>query len=224
MTSSTQSGQDDGVLTPDSAPTPNTIFGAALARVAHFCQYARAHTSGDLIFHRATAGGEPVQLFGVDLAAVLQGAAAWGELLPLVDGGLSEGSRAALDAIGAFRQRYDEIRANGVKLGPVVCSLDSTGLNFDDVTHVTYLLDFVDQVAKRNPISAVPGRLSPFNDAMLDVFQVIIGDMQEADLDDTVKRAQRIWPEITRGMVVMTMAALATRSTVDVVHASEGSE
>jgi hypothetical protein len=224
MTSSTQSGQDDGVLTPDSAPAPNTVFGAALARVAHFCQYARAHTSSDLIFHHADNGGDPVQLFGVDLAAVVQAATAWSELLPVVHGGLSEGTRAALDAIGAFGQRYDQIRAKGVKLGPVVCSLDSTGLNFDDVTHVTYLLDFVDQVAKRNPISAVPGRLSPFNDAMLDVFQVIIGDMQEADLDEYVKLARRIWPKISRGMVAMTMAALATRSTVDIVHASESSE
>ena len=224
MTSSTVSGLDEDVPSPDSAPAPNSVFGAALARVAHFCQHAREHTTSDLVYHHATPSGDPVQLFGVDLAVMLCAATAWGELLPVVRDGLSEGTRAALDRIGAYRARYDAIRVGGVKIGPVVTSLDSAGLSFDDVTHVAYLLDFVDQVAKRNPITAAPGRLSPFNDAMLDVFQAIHDEMPDADLDACVKRAGHIWPGITSGMVTMAMAALATRSTVDYVHSCESSE
>lgn len=214
MTSSTRSVPVDDAWTPDSAAAPNTIHGAALSRVASFCQYARAHTPSDLIFHHPTAAGDPVQLFGVDLAVVVRMAAGWAELLPLVHDGLSEGTRAALDRIGTFGERYDAVRAGGVKLGPVVCSLDGTPLDFDDVTHVAYLLDFVDQVAKRNPITAVTPAISPFNDAMLDAFQVIYDEMPpDAGLDVYVKRAQQIWPEITSSTVTMTMAALATRST-----------
>lgn len=224
MTSSTVSGLDEGVPSPDSAPAPNSVFGAALARVAHFCQHAREHTTSDLIYHHATPSGDPVQLFGVDLAVTLCAATAWGELLPVMRDGLSQGSRAALERIGAYGRRYDEIRAGGVKLGPVVSSLDDTPLNMDDVLHVAFLLDFVDQVAKRNPITAAPGRLSPFNDAMLDVFQAIHDEMPDADLDAYVKRAGHIWPGITSGMVTMAMAALATRSTVDYMHSSESSE
>lgn len=224
MTSSTDPELDRYFSSPDTAPAPNGLFGAALARVARFSEYARQHTQSDLIFHHVIPSGDPVQLFGVDLAVMLCAATAWGELLPVMRDGLSQGSRAALERIGAYGQRYDEIRAGGVKLGPMVSSLDSAGLSFDDVTHVAYLLDFVDQVAKRNPITAAPGRLSPFNDAMLDVFQAIHDEMPDADLDAYVKRAGHIWPGITSGMVTMAMAALATRSTVDYVHSSESSE
>lgn len=224
MTSSTVSELDKGVPGSDPAPAPNSVFGAALARVARFCQHAREHTTSDLIYHHAIPSGDPVQLFGVDLAVMLSAATAWGELLPVMRDGLSQGSRAAIDRIGAYGERYDAIRAGGVKLGPVVSSLDDVRLEMDDVAHVAFLLDFVDQVARRNPITAAPGRLSPFNDAMLDVFQAIHDEMPDADLDAYVKRAGQIWPGITSGMVTMTMAALATRSTVDYVHSSEGSE
>lgn len=220
MTSSTQSGQDDGVLTPDSAPTPDTVFGASLSRVARFCQYARAHTSSDLIFHQETPG-DPVQLFGVDLAVVIHAATAWGELLPLVHDGLVGRSRAAIDRIGAYGQRYDAVRSAGTKYGPVVSSIDSTSLNFDDVAHIAFLLDFVDQVAKHNPISAVTPVPAPFNDTMLDVFQAITAQMPESDMEGLVKRARMIWPEITSSVVSLTLTALAARTMHHMQHASE---
>src|SRR5581483_4402128 len=165
MTSSTDSGLAEDVPSPDAAPAPKTVFGACLARVANFGQYARIHSSSDLIFHRATAG--------VDLNVVLHAAGAWMELMPLLDGGLAEGSRIALDRIGAYGEKFDAARRDGRwHRGAVVSSIDDAVLDFTDVAHVAFLLDFVDQVAKRNQITAAPPAPSAFNDAMLDRIEI----------------------------------------------------
>ncbi|SRR5581483_3975360 len=222
MTSSTDSGLAEDVPSPDAAPAPKTVFGACLARVANFGQYARIHSSSDLIFHRATADGDLVQLFGVDLNVVLQAAGAWMELMPLLDGGLAEGSRIALDRIGAYGEKFDAARRDGRwHRGAVVSSIDDAVLDFTDVAHVAFLLDFVDQVAKRNQITAAPPAPSAFNDAMLDRIEIIYREMPDADLEAYVKRARLIWPEITSGVVTEALSALALRASFNAPQVTE---
>lgn len=202
------SGLSDDAPSPDPQAAPENLFGAALNRVSRFSEYARDRSPDDLIFHHSMPDGRPpVQLYGADLTMIVRAAIAWRELAPILEGGLARASRDALERVGELLDRY---RAIGESERPrILSSLDGARLHGEDVEHLAYLLDYIDAVAKRNPVAAGAARVTPFDEWVLWRFQEIDRDLPEGALvSDFIAPARRIWPNITAPEVERCVMAL----------------
>jgi hypothetical protein len=145
------SGPADDVPGPDASPAPTTLFAQALARVTAWYAHMASYNNSDQLYYSVNTQGEPVFLYGSDVKMMLLGAVAWYELVPLVGGGLSEGTRHAIDSVAGFVEKYKELPPSK-HTGALLSSLDGASLDMDAVGHVVQVLEHVDAVAKRNPI------------------------------------------------------------------------
>jgi hypothetical protein len=145
------SGPAEDVPGPDASPPPTTLFAQALARVTAWYAHMAAHENNDQFYYGYNADGRPVYLYGSDVKTILLGAVAWQELLPLVDGGLSDGTRHAMDTVAEFAEKFRALPPSK-HTGALLASLDGASLDMDAVRHVVDVLERVDAIAKRNPI------------------------------------------------------------------------